>query len=308
MDNGGSDLYVRATGLSDQGPLIEEERVSFETELDSQTNGPNAVNVVRVGGEAPTDTTTVEEEPAVESVVEKFMQIVMEELKEDELTQKSLKTETFQRARLGLQVEQIKKDAMVAATKANDEAAALEAEAVDQAAEEAAAREALLIEAQAEVDAVELAEAEARERVQAEDEALAVKADAEAKAAVEATAGKDKADAEAKAVLEAAAAAAAKDKANAAAEAATAQAKENDKADVEAKDDIARELDDLSVAIANARRQPKSLEEEAVLAAKYGAMDLEQMAFTILVDLGMVDLNIDPDDPNRDTSKDDEDI
>ena len=31
-----------------------------------------------------------------------------------------------------------------------------------------------------------------------------------------------------------------------------------------------------------ARQQPKSPEEEAALAAKYGAMDLEERAFTIL--------------------------
>ena len=31
-----------------------------------------------------------------------------------------------------------------------------------------------------------------------------------------------------------------------------------------------------------ARQQPKSAEEEAALAAKYGAMDLEERAFTIL--------------------------
>ena len=39
-----------------------------------------------------------------------------------------------------------------------------------------------------------------------------------------------------------------------------------------------------------------------------GAMDLEERAFSILTDLGMIELNLDPEDPNRDTSKDDDDM
>ena len=38
-----------------------------------------------------------------------------------------------------------------------------------------------------------------------------------------------------------------------------------------------------------ARQQPKSPEEEAKLAAKYGAMSLEDRAFAILSDLGMIE-------------------
>ena len=41
---------------------------------------------------------------------------------------------------------------------------------------------------------------------------------------------------------------------------------------------------------------PKSLEEERRLQEKYGNMDLEERAFNILVDLGMVDLHSDPED------------
>lgn len=63
-----------------------------------------------------------------------------------------------------------------------------------------------------------------------------------------------------------------------------------------------------SVAAMKARQQPKSADEEAALAAKYAALELGERAFQILVDLQMIDLNDDPDDPNRDRSKDDEEI
>jgi hypothetical protein len=53
----------------------------------------------------------------------------------------------------------------------------------------------------------------------------------------------------------------------------------------------------LSDSIAKARQQPKSTEEECILQQKYASIvDLEERAFNILVDLGMVDLNPDPDD------------
>ena len=49
------------------------------------------------------------------------------------------------------------------------------------------------------------------------------------------------------------------------------------------------------VDVARARQQPKSTEEERMLQEKYGKMeDLEERAFSILVDLGMVDLHSDP--------------
>lgn len=44
----------------------------------------------------------------------------------------------------------------------------------------------------------------------------------------------------------------------------------------------------------NAMEQPKSIDEEEKLKEKYGNMDLEERAFNILVDLGMVDLHSDP--------------
>ena len=51
----------------------------------------------------------------------------------------------------------------------------------------------------------------------------------------------------------------------------------------------------LSDSIVKARQQPKSTEEERILQQKYASIqDLEERAFNILVDLGMVDLNPDP--------------
>mmetsp|Transcript_30338 Transcript_30338/g.54946 ORF Transcript_30338/g.54946 Transcript_30338/m.54946 type:complete len:499 (-) Transcript_30338:137-1633(-) len=49
------------------------------------------------------------------------------------------------------------------------------------------------------------------------------------------------------------------------------------------------------VDIEQVRQQPKPSEEEQKLKEKYGSMDLEERAFNILVDLGMVDLHSDPD-------------
>jgi len=49
------------------------------------------------------------------------------------------------------------------------------------------------------------------------------------------------------------------------------------------------------VDVEKARQQPKSMEEEQKLQEKYGDMDLEERAFNILVDLGMVNLHADPD-------------
>jgi len=48
--------------------------------------------------------------------------------------------------------------------------------------------------------------------------------------------------------------------------------------------------------IGQAKDQPKSIDEEQMLKEKYGNMDLEERAFNILVDLGMVDLHSDPAD------------
>jgi len=59
--------------------------------------------------------------------------------------------------------------------------------------------------------------------------------------------------------------------------------------------------------IERARQQPKSPDEEQRLKEKYGSMDLEERAFNILVDLGMVDLHSDPDETSLDWEENDED-
>ena len=55
-----------------------------------------------------------------------------------------------------------------------------------------------------------------------------------------------------------------------------------------------------------ARRQPKSPNEESKLAEKYQNMPIEERAYTILFDLGMIDENKDPKDPSYDHADDDE--
>jgi CspA family cold shock protein len=62
IDDGGADMYVHATGLTFDGPLIENERVGFTTEIDARTNKPKAVAVVRVGEEEDVVNTEAEEE------------------------------------------------------------------------------------------------------------------------------------------------------------------------------------------------------------------------------------------------------
>ena len=55
-----------------------------------------------------------------------------------------------------------------------------------------------------------------------------------------------------------------------------------------------------------ARKQPKSGEEEKILADRYGAMELGERAFAILVDLGMVEISPNPSSPDYDSSRDNE--
>lgn len=76
-------------------------------------------------------------------------------------------------------------------------------------------------------------------------------------------------------------------------------------ADVEVEEDI-EEVMDREAQIAEARRQPKSEEEEKALAERYGVMGDEERAFNILVDLGMIELTPDPESPDYDHSTDDE--
>ena len=195
-------MYVHATGLATDGPLMEDDRVTFATEIDQRSNKPKAVNVVR---------STSAEEPA------------------------------------GVDAE----EEAAAAAAAAEEAAAKEAE------EKRLAEEASAAKAAAE----EAAAKEAEEKRLAE-EAAAAKAAAEEAAA-------------AKAAAEEAAAKEAEERRLAEEEAARIAEKEAEEAK-------AKELGYPSVEVMKARQQPKSTEEEASLAGKYGAMELGERAFAIL--------------------------
>ncbi len=58
--------------------------------------------------------------------------------------------------------------------------------------------------------------------------------------------------------------------------------------------------------IIEARRQPKPLDEETNVAGNYSKLSLEDRAFAILFDLGMIEENKDPQDPSYDHTDDDE--
>ena len=375
VDEGGPDMYVHATGLLFDGPLIEEERVSFITEIDRRTNKPKAVEVERIAAEeavveeaepepveeAPVEEAPVEEEPAKTVVVTILAGPVKQKLPvatpPDETFQRSLleaqiankaptpaaKTvkatilsgpvkqklpvatppdESFQRSLLEAQL------ANKAPTQAAspfqsvdyDSAARLAYEAAGESGDFEAFKAKYVEDASAMVGdkykaAAEADAAEAKAKAEAAEAARLAKEAEEKRLAEEAAAAEAKAKAEAEAaeaarLAEEAAAAKAKAEAEAAEAARLAEEKRlaEEAAAAEALEAEARELGYPSVAVMKARQQPKSAEEEAALASKYGAMDLEERAFSILTDLGMIDLNPDPEDPNRDTSKDDDDM
>jgi len=373
VDEGGPDMYVHATGLLFDGPLIEEERVSFITEIDSRTNKPKAVEVERIAAEEvvveeaepePVAEAPVEEAPVVEEPAKTVVATILAGPVKQKLPVATPPDETFQRSLLEAQIankaptqaaktvtatllsgpvkqklpvatppDEAFQRSLLEAQLANkaptqaaspfqsvdyDSAARLAYEAAGESGdfdafkakylEDASAMVEDKYKAAAEADAAE-AKAEAAEAArlakEAEEKRLAEEAAAaEAKAKAEAEA------AEAARLAEEAAAAKAKAEAEAAEAARLAEEKRlaEEAAAAEAVDAEARELGYPSVAVMKARQQPKSAEEEAALASKYGAMDLEERAFSILTDLGMIDLNPDPEDPNRDTSKDDDDM
>ena len=57
-------------------------------------------------------------------------------------------------------------------------------------------------------------------------------------------------------------------------------------------------------AISKARMQPKLPEEEEALARRYGAMDLGERAYNILLDLMMIEPHVDPESADYDHSND----
>jgi len=375
VDDGGPDMYVHATGLLFEGPLYENERVSFITEIDKRTNKPKAVEVQRVAAEVEAAPDVPSEEApvaAAKSITPTVFAVPKKETLHvatppDEAFQRSLLAaqiankattqaakaitptvfavpkkeklhvatppdETFQRSLLAAQIankattqaakaitptvfavpkkeklhvptppDETFQRSLLAAQIANKAPSASPFQSVDY---DAAAR--LAYEA-----AGGSGDFEAFKTKYLEETSAMVgdkhKAKAEAEAAEAARLAKE---AEEKRLAEEAAAKEAKAKAEAAEAARLAEEKRlaDEAAAKEAEEAEARELGYPSVAVMKARQQPKSAEEEDALANKYGAMDLEERAFSILADLGMIELNPDPDDSNRDTSKDDDDM
>mmetsp|Transcript_14761 Transcript_14761/g.27763 ORF Transcript_14761/g.27763 Transcript_14761/m.27763 type:complete len:695 (+) Transcript_14761:152-2236(+) len=101
----------------------------------------------------------------------------------------------------------------------------------------------------------------------------------------------------------------AEDQGNAEAEAKSAAEAEAARLKKEEEERLAAEAEekkknDRVAMIAEARRQPKSPEEDKVIAERYAAMDIDERAFQILLDLGMIELTPDPDSPDYDPSED----
>jgi len=375
VDEGGPDMYVHATGLLFDGPLIEEERVSFITEIDARTNKPKAVEVERIAAEEvvveeaepePVAEAPVEEAPVVEEPAKTVVATILAGPVKQKLPVATPPDETFQRSLLEAQIankaptqaaktvtatilsgpvkqklpvatppDEAFQRSLLEAQLANkaptqaaspfqsvdyDSAARLAYEAAGESGDFDAFKAKYLEDASAMVGdkykaAAEADAAEAKAKAEAAEAARLAKEAEEKRLAEEAAAAEAKAKAEAEAaeaarLAEEAAAAKAKAEAEAAEAARLAEEKRlaEEAAAKEALEAEARELGYPSVAVMKARQQPKSAEEEAALASKYGAMDLEERAFSILTDLGMIDLNPDPEDPNRDTSKDDDDM
>jgi len=319
VDDGGPDMYVHATGLSFEGPLYENERVSFVTEIDRRTNKPKAVEVQRVAAEEVVDVEP--EAPAEEAPVAAAKTItptVFAVPKKEKLPVATPPDETFQRSLLAAQIAN-KPPAPAAKTITPTVFAVPKKEKLPTATPPDETFQRSLLAAQ-------LANKPPPQATSASP-FQSVDYDAAARLAYEAAGGSGDFEAfktkyleetsamvgnkhKAKAEAEAAEAKAAAEAAEAARLAKEAEEKRlaEEAAAKEAEEAQARELGYPSVAVMKARQQPKSAEEEAALASKYGAMDLEERAFSILADLGMIELNPDPDDPNRDTSKDDDDM
>lgn len=298
-------MYVHATGLTFQGPLIDGERLSFDTEIDPRTNKPKAVAVERVADEeavakpepVSAKEAQVEEAPAEDTpIATAITRTVFDVPKKEKLHVASPPNETFQRSLLAA--------SLANRSGSSNPASATLIQSVDYDATARLAYNAAGGSGDFEdfkTKYLEDASAMVAEKHKAASAEAAAAAEAkEAAAKAEAEAARVAKEAEEKRLAEEAAA---KEAAAKAAEEAR-LAKEAE----QAQDAKARELGYPSAAVMKARSQPKSPEDEAALAARYGAMDLEERAFSILADLGMIELHLDPDDPDRDTSHDDDDM
>lgn len=296
-------MYVHATGLTFQGPLIDGERLSFDTEIDPRTNKPKAVAVERVADEevvakpepVSAKEAQVEETPAEDTpIATAITRTVFDAPKKQKLHVVSPPNETFQRSLLAA--------SLANRSGSSNPASAALIQSVDYDATARLAYNAAGGSGSSNEDASAMV---AEKHKAASAEAARLAKEAEEKRLAEEAAAKEAA---AKAEAEAARLAKEAEEKRVAEEAKAAEEARLAKEAEQAQDAKARELGYPSAAVMKARSQPKSPEDEAALAARYGAMDLEERAFSILADLGMIELHLDPDDPDRDTSHDDDDM
>eukprot|EP00804_Cyclotella_cryptica_P031296 CCRYP_011107-RC/>CCRYP_011107-RC protein AED:0.18 eAED:0.40 QI:311/0.33/0.25/1/0.33/0.25/4/0/403 len=337
VDDGGPDMYVHATGLEFDGPLIDGDRVRFVTEIDRRTKKPKAVGVVRANKEPTSEATEVPTPAEANSVVMEEASSSKEEEKvsgQVEKNQRALleaKLKNDQEARIAAEAEQAriakeaeeKQEARIAA-EAEQARLAKEAEQKRLAEE---AEKALLAK---EAEEARIAAEQARLAKEAEQKRLAEEAEKArlAKEAEDARIAAEQArlakEAEEKRLAEEA------EKARLAKEAEEARiaaeqarlakeaeekrlAEEAEKARLEEEARLAKEEAEArargypNASIMKARTQHLIPRNNELLTAKYAAItDIEEKAFTILTDLGMLELSLDPDDASFDDEDDDD--
>ena len=305
VDGGGPDMYVHATGLLTDKPLKDGDQVRFITEIDKRTNKPKAVDVEFTGQVAPSSgepaqiKTALKKEATVSKIVTKTSStnpnqraLLEAKLQNDEAARESAK-----RMKL-LQYEKLHR-ALLGAKLKNDEAAKESAKAAAEAAEKAriAAEEAKKARLAKEAEEKRLAEEAEKARIAAEEAEKARLAEEAEKARLAKEAEEKRLAEEAEKARIAAEEA---EKARLAAEAAAAE-----EASLKKK---ALDWGCDDVETYKARTAHLDETENAKLDAKYSAIsDLGERLFTILVDLKMIDIHLDPDDPNVVIEDDDDD-
>ncbi|KAL7505041.1 hypothetical protein ACHAXN_002825 [Cyclotella atomus] len=334
-DDGEADMYVHATGLLTDEPIKEGDHVQFATEIDRRTNKPKAVSVELTGKASPAPK-AAEAKPAAAkkkapapnaelkkpSIYPNQRALLTAKLQNDQAAKahakmaKSLQDEKLHRSLLAakLKNDESSKETRIAA-QAEQARLAKEAEEKRIADEKAkAAAEEACIAAEAEqarlakeAEEKRLAEEAEKKRLVEEAEKARIAAEAEqARLAKEAEEKRLAEEAEKKRLVEEA------EKARIAAEAEKArlakEAEEKRIAEEKAKAAAAEEAalkqkalelgcDDIETYKARTAHWDK--DEDAKLAAKYSVIpDLGERLFTILVDLNMVELHLDPNDPN----------
>jgi cold shock CspA family protein len=310
-DDGEADMYVHATGLLTDEPIKEGDHVQFTTEIDRRTNKPKAVSVELTGKVSPA-AKTAETKPVA---AKKEAPVSSAEVKKPSLNpnQRALlaaKLQNDQAARAhakmakSLYDEKIHRSLLAAKLK-NDESAKVNRIAA-QAEQARLAKEAEEKRLAEEAEKKRLAEEAEKARIAAEAEQARLAKEAEEKRLAE--------EAEKKRLAEEA------EKARIAAEAEQARlAKEaeekriaEEKAAAAAAEEAALKQKALEfgyddIEIYKARTAHLDKEEDAKLTAKYAAIpDLGERLFTILVDLKMVELHMDPNDPNVPIEDDDD--